>query len=123
MFVHWKSFTEKTRKAGASTLITLLLDNADLELKEKETILIKLSNPVQQQQLQDIQAELLKHLKEGLQNNFIQLQSTVIKVEQKTEIPVASMKFNNPLEKMQFLLKKYPKLKKLQSNLGLDLDD
>ena len=92
----------------------LLILGKGFEL-QKDTILVKLDNQMQQSQLGEFKFELLEFLRKSLANSHIQLQAEVVVQDRKR------MVYTNR-EKFEYLAEKHPVLHELKNELGLDMD-
>jgi DNA polymerase-3 subunit gamma/tau len=94
-----------------------MLRSREPEKKDEEVILIRLENPLQDQQIKKIYGTVLIHLKNYLQNDYITL---------KTEIVDDQSKDNNKLytdeDKYQYMEKKNQDLRQLKQDFDLDFD-
>jgi len=86
----------------------------EFELKGNE-ITLYLTNPIQVDILNDFRSELMDHLREKLNNDFIKLNTQVMEQDDKKMI------YTNK-EKFKHLADKNKQLKLLQERLGLDPD-
>jgi DNA polymerase-3 subunit gamma/tau len=105
----WQTFAS-TRNSPTEQLIL----NRGFEL-QKDTILLKLENQIQMNQLGEFRYELLEFLRKKLKNSQIQLQGEIVIQEKKR------MVYTNR-EKFDYLAEKHPVLNDLRNQLGLDVD-
>ena len=110
---HWKDFADKRREEGKDAEYVLL--NQDIVLTKENVIEIKLTNAVEQPILEGVRTDLLQYLRTQLKNQFLSLEAKLIQMESNEMIYTDRERFN-------YLVGKYPHLKKLQERLGLDPD-
>jgi hypothetical protein len=84
-------------------------------LREGNTLVIHLNNPVEEPLLQSMKTDLVSYLRESLSNNSLQLKSLMV------EIAANKMIYTNK-EKFEALAAKNPLLKELRDKFGLDPD-
>lgn len=106
----WNEFAEQKKKQVAE--YHLLKQPYSFQ---NNVITLSLTNPVEEPLLQSIKLDLLTHLRNNLENNLIQLNSTLTQHETKR------MAYTNK-EKFEALVDKNPLLKTLQEKFGLDPD-
>ena len=106
----WDTFRESRKDQVA---IHMLLQR-ELEI-EDTTIRIRLSNPVEEQLLDEIRTDLLTHLRENLRNPGISLLATM-------EMTEATKTAYTGREKLDKLAARYPLILDLKERLGLDPD-
>jgi hypothetical protein len=80
---------------------------------QNNLITLTLTNPVEEQMLQSIKADLLTFLRDKLSNGLIQLESELLQQETR------KIAYTNK-EKFEALVEKNPLLKTLQEKFGLD---
>ena len=106
----WNDFAQQRKNQFAE----FQLLNREIDV-QSTTIIISLTNPVEEQILQTIQSDLLTHLRNRLSNSSIKLESVLMKADSKR------MAYTNK-EKFDLLAEKNPMLKELKDRLGLDTD-
>ena len=109
----WLDFAEKLKIDGRDREFNTL--NQEVEFNEDLSINLSLPNSFQSLTIEGLQQELLTHLRTKLNNNKIQLNTIIEKIENKKMIYTNSEKFD-------FLAKKYPNLNELKARLDLDTD-
>ncbi len=108
----WQDYLAKQKEAGKDKVVTLLKEPYELQ---DNKVVLKLANEVLHITFDEIKAELQQYLRQKLKNGTIVLEATVAEIEDEQMI------YTNR-EKFDYLKKKYPALKKLQDELGLDPD-
>lgn len=108
----WDDFIVEKKQVLKPSEIVIL--NQDYSLEE-DKIILKLSNPVQIEQLNGFRVELLSFLRKRIQNYSLDINPVITVEEEKRMIYTSSDKFN-------YLVKKNPALMDLKIKLGLDLD-
>jgi len=106
----WEGFRELQKDRVA---IHMLLQK-DLAIEGTE-IRIQITNPVEEQLLDEIRTDLLTTLREKLGNPYISLIATLIAAEQVKTAYTSKEKFDQMAEK-------YPIILELKDRLGLDSD-
>ena len=109
----WDEFALKIKSEGRDADFNAL--KGELELVESEHIQLTIANKFQQVAIENLKQDLLDHLRTNLRNNLIKLDVEIKKIEEK-ELRYTSR------EKFEYLAKKYPKLRDLQSRFDLDPD-
>lgn len=109
----WLDFANELKKAGRDREYNTL--NQEVGFNEDLSINLTLPNSFQTKTIEDLQLELLTHLRRTLNNSKIRLKTEVEKIENKKLIYTNS-------EKFEFLSEKYPNLKDLKARLDLDTD-
>jgi DNA polymerase III subunit gamma/tau len=84
-------------------------------LREGNTLVIHLNNPVEEPLLQSMKTDLISYLRESLGNNSLQLKSLMV------EIAANKMIYTNK-EKFEAMAQKNPFLLELRDKFGLDPD-
>jgi DNA polymerase-3 subunit gamma/tau len=84
-------------------------------LREGNTLVIHLNNPVEEPLLQSMKTDLVSYLRESLGNNSLQLKSLMVEV-------AANKMFYTNKEKFDAMAAKNPLLKDLIDKFGLDPD-
>jgi DNA polymerase-3 subunit gamma/tau len=87
----------------------------DFELLDDHTITIHISNSIEQDILIRFKTDLLKHLRDNLENDQIKIDTSLKKTEKSEKIYTNTDKFNH-------LAKKNPNLIKLKNKFGLDTE-
>jgi DNA polymerase III subunit gamma/tau len=108
----WEDYITERRKANKPYEIVIL--NQEYQYSNN-LITLKLSNPVQIEQLNDFKTDLLFFLRKRLQNFLLDINAIISVQEEKKMIYTSSEKFN-------YLAKKNPALIDLKQKLGLDVD-
>ena len=109
----WDAFTSLLKKEGKDNEYNLMTQ--DYELLDDHTITIQISNTIEQDILVRFKTELLKHLRDNLDNDQIKIDTSLKKVEKSEKIYTNTDKFNH-------LAKKNPNLIKLKNKFGLDTE-
>ena len=109
----WNEFA-KSLQPGRQRIANTLL-NHQPKLIESEKIQITLNNSAQVEKIKEIRSELLAFLKKNLQNDAIELETTIQKGESKKK------KIYSAEEKYKMLAKKNPNLSKLKDDFNLDI--
>ena len=109
---HWKVYAHQLKAAGKLSEYSIF--NQEIEVKDA-TILVTLTNPVQQDLLEDTKTSLLTFLRKQLQNKNIDIKTSLVKKEH-SKVPYTAK------EKFDYLAKKYPLLLVLQQRLALEVD-
>jgi DNA polymerase III subunit gamma/tau len=108
----WSDYIAERRKANKPYEIVIL--NQDYSF-ENNIVKLRLSNPVQLEQLNGFKTELLSYLRKKLQNYDLDIDSEIMLEEETKIVYTSSDKFN-------YLAKKNPALLELKHKLGLDID-
>lgn len=108
----WDDFVVEKKQVLKPSEVVIL--NQEYAL-EDDKIILKLSNPVQIEQLNGFRVELLSFLRKRIQNYSLDINPVITVEEEKRMIYTSSDKFN-------YLVKKNPALMDLKIKLGLDLD-
>jgi len=109
----WDTFGLLLKKEGKDNEYNLMTQ--DFELLDDHTITIHISNSIEQDILVRFKTELLKHLRDNLDNDQIKIDTSLKKVEKSEKIYTNTDKFNH-------LAKKNPNLIKLKNKFGLDTE-
>lgn len=109
----WYAFAAKLKKDDRDREYNTL--NQEITFNEDLSINLTLPNSFQVKTIEDLQQELLTHLRTKLNNSKICLKTEVEKIENKKLIYTNS-------EKFEHLAEKYPNLKDLKMRLDLDTD-
>lgn len=109
----WNNFALDLKKAGRDREYNTL--NQEVVFNEDLSIDLTLPNSFQTKTIEDLQQELLTHLRTILNNSKISLVTKVEKIENKKLIYTNS-------EKFEYLAEKYPNLKDLKTRLDLETD-
>lgn len=109
----WYSFAEMLKTEGREREYNTM--NQQVDFNEDLSIQLTIPNSFQSLTIEALQQELLTYLRTKLNNNSIQLNTVIEKIEDKKLIYTNS-------EKFEYLAKKYPKLKDLKAHLDLDTD-
>jgi DNA polymerase-3 subunit gamma/tau len=109
----WNAFVEMLKKEGRDREYNTL--NQQVDFHEDLSIKLLLPNSFQSLTIEGLQQELLTHLRTKLNNNKIQLNTEIEKIENKKLIYTNSEKFD-------YLAEKYPNLLDLKKRLDLDTD-
>lgn len=84
-------------------------------LREGNTLVIHLNNPVEEPLLQSMKTDLVSYLRESLSNNSLQLRSLMF------EVAANKMIYTNK-EKFEAMAQKNPLLLEMRDKFGLDPD-
>ena len=106
----WNAYIAKMEAAGKSQETILLKE--DYTLKGSE-IVLSITNAALEPTFEKVRADLLKNIRNEVQNDSITLRSQVV------ELDKSKMLYTDQ-EKFEHLKKKFPALKDLQEKLGLD---
>lgn len=110
----WKTFAERKKKAGKDSEFTILNQEINLQA-DGITIPLTITNPLQEDLINNFRRELLQYLRAELGNSQLRLDVQMIK-------ETAKKRLYTPREKFNYLLEKYPDLQNLKDRLGLDPD-
>lgn len=110
---YWQDFAHKMKLKGNNQEYILL--NEDISLSEDLNIEIKLTNPFQEETLNNLKTELIIFLREKLNNDKITISSRMAAEETKKRLYTTREKFDH-------LVEKHPLLLELKEKLGLDPD-
>ncbi len=108
----WKEYVEKNKSAFGAGLARLMERYPKVE---GNAILLELSNPIEENHMNSIKAELNYHLKKSLRNKQAEL-TIIHKKETEEKKPYTS------LEKFNALAKDNPALNDLRDQLGLEIE-
>ncbi len=108
----WKDFFEQNKAEFTPALQRILERKPELQGSD---VVFKLGNPIEENHLNKVKAELNFFLKKSLRNKKVELK--LEQVEEKEE-----KKPYTSLEKFNFLAEKNPALSKLKDDLGLELE-
>ena len=109
----WKELTEE-RKPISMMHYSLL--NRPVQANEQHMILLRVDNPVQEDQFNDLRSEFLGELRR--RTGYSRLNVTVELVERVE----TSRKLYTSTDKMDYLMERYPMLVEMKQRLGLDVD-
>ncbi len=109
----WESFGSQLKKEGKDNEYNLMTQA--FELIDDHTITIHISNSIEQDILIRFKTDLLKHLRDNLENDQIKIDTSLKKIEKSEKIYTNTDKFNH-------LAKKNPNLIKLKNKFGLDTE-
>ncbi len=109
----WDTYGLQLKNEGKDNEYNLMTQ--DYELLDDHTITIHISNSIEQDILVRFKTELLKHLRDNLDNDQIKIDTSLKKVEKSEKIYTNTDKFNH-------LAKKNPNLIKLKNKFGLDTE-
>ncbi len=110
----WASYARKRKEAGKLYEYTLLNQPVEL-LEDGITIELTINNPLDQDVLTDVRADLMSYLRTALQNQQLSLTTALRKEERKRKLYTAEEKFKH-------LAEKNPLLHELKDRLGLDTE-
>ena len=108
----WKEFASFRRKNGKAQEQHIFVQPYDLE-EDGSTISLELSNPLQEDILEEIKSDLVQFLRNKLENDSIMVETRLRKENGK------KMLYTNR-EKLDHIADKNPVVKDLQKKLGLD---
>ena len=114
VFVIWNEYIEFVKSQGQQRIYSTLA-NKTFKLKENFTIELHLENEIQESYYTEGKAEILKYLRQKLNNYSLQFEITIIKNAKKLE-PYS------PQEKFQYMAEKNPNLLILKQKLDLDIE-
>ena len=109
----WFTFAQRKNQEGKVSEYMIL--NRNFELQNGTEIHLKVDNPVQVEQFNDVKAELLGELRKTLQNNKLSVVVEFVEV-------VGAKRLYTSIDKYNFLAEQYPVLTELKQRLGLDTD-
>jgi DNA polymerase-3 subunit gamma/tau len=109
----WESFGSQLKKEGKDNEYNLMTQ--DFELIDDHTITIHISNSIEQDILVRFKTDLLKHLRDNLENDKIKIDTSLKKIKKSEKIYTNTDKFNH-------MAKKNPNLIKLKNKFGLDTE-
>lgn len=109
----WEAFIKFLKDGGREREYSTL--NQHVDFREDLSIILTLPNSFQTKTIEDLQQELLTHLRTKLDNGNIKLITEIEKIENKKLIYTNSEKFDH-------LAQKYPMLVELRNRLELDTD-
>jgi DNA polymerase-3 subunit gamma/tau len=109
----WEKFTNQLKLEGKDNECNLMTQ--DYELKDPTSIIIHITNSIEQDILLRFKTELLKFLKDNLENDGITIDTELKQQEQSEKIYTNTDKFNH-------LAEKNPHLKMLKKKFGLDTE-
>jgi DNA polymerase-3 subunit gamma/tau len=109
----WFAFAQRKNQEGKVSEYMIL--NRNFELQNGIEIHLKVDNPVQVEQFNDVKAELLGELRRKVQNNKLNVIVEFVEV-------VGAKRLYTSIDKYNFLAEKYPALTELKQRLGLDTD-
>lgn len=109
----WQKYAEKVKQEGRN--VDYILMNQQIRLLPDMTIDLPIANSLQADTLEKFKPELMGFLRQQLQNNSLQIKTTLIEDNKKRMV-------YTPKEKFNYLADKHPLLRELQQKLGLDTD-
>ncbi len=109
----WNAYLQNIKQQGKETEYAAL--HREISIVNDYEIHLKVPNSFQLLTIENIQVELLTHLRKKLKNKNITLKVDVEKMEDKKMIYTNS-------EKFEYLAAKYPALRTLKSRLDLETD-
>ncbi|MBK0404116.1 hypothetical protein I5M27_14065 [Adhaeribacter sp. BT258] len=109
----WFAFAQRKNQEGRVSEYMIL--NRNFELQNGTEIHLKVDNPVQVEQFNDVKAELLGELRRKVQNNKLNVLVEFVEV-------VGAKRLYTSIDKYNFLSEQYPILTELKQRLGLDTD-
>ena len=109
----WFTFAQRKNKEGK--VLEYMILNRNFELQNGTEIHLKVDNPVQVEQFNDVKAELLGELWKKLQNNRLSVVVEFLEV-------VGAKRLYTSIDKYNYLAEQYPALAELKQRLGLDTD-
>lgn len=109
----WFAFAQRKNQEGKVSEYMIL--NRNFELQNGTEIHLKVDNPVQVEQFNDVKAELLGELRRKVQNNKLNVMVEFVEVQDAKRLYTSIDKYN-------FLAEQYPLLTELKQRLGLDTD-
>ena len=109
----WEDFADQLKRDGKDNEFNLMMQ--DFDLRDNHNITIHITNSIEQDILQRFKTDLLKYLKDQLENDQIKIDTLLNKEEKIEKIYTNTDKFN-------YLAKKNPNLIKLKNAFGLDTE-
>ncbi|RSK47398.1 DNA polymerase III subunit gamma/tau [Hymenobacter rigui] len=109
----WKELTEE-RKAISPSQYSLL--NRPIQANEQHLITLRVDNPVQEDQFNEMRAELLGELRRRTGYPRLSVQVEIV------ERVDTGRKLYTSSDRMEYLMEKYPVLGEMKQRLGLDVD-
>ncbi|WP_139924517.1 DNA polymerase III subunit gamma/tau [Hymenobacter sp. DG01] len=109
----WKELTEE-RKATSMMHYSLL--NRPVQANEQHLIVLRVDNPVQEDQFNEFRAEFLGELRRRTGYPRLNVQAEVV------ERVETGRKLYTSNDKLEYLMEKYPMLTAMKQKLGLDAD-
>lgn len=109
----WADYSTNLKNEERTAEYTIL--NQPFEIKEKDTILLRLANSIQVDLLERFKMDFVQYLRQSLKNSRIKLQIELTQEEQKQRLYTSQDKFN-------YMAEKNPKLAELKRRLNLDYD-
>ncbi|WP_417602523.1 DNA polymerase III subunit gamma/tau [Owenweeksia hongkongensis] len=110
----WNEYIEHVKGQGHQRIYSTLA-NKTIKLKENFTIELHLENEIQDSYFTEGKADILKYVRQKLNNFSVQFEISIIKSAKKLE-PYS------PQEKFQYLAEKNPNLLILKQKLDLDIE-
>jgi len=110
----WEEFREQSKKQEKDREVNVLGQPYELD-ESNWNISVTLSNPVQQDILEQVKPDLIGFLRSTLKNNKLTLEWKMGKIDQTKKLYTSREKFDH-------LAKHYPLLEDLKEKLGLDPD-
>jgi len=111
--VEWENFTNQLKREGKDNEYNLMTQ--EYELRDNGNIIIHITNSIEQDILLRFKTDLLKYLKDQLENDLISIDTILKQQEQSEKIYTNTDKFNH-------LAKKNPNLEILKKKFGLDTE-
>ncbi len=111
----WKNYATKTKLAGKHNLFSILSDK-EPTLQPNHQIELVVDNKVQEEVFTEDKSNLLRQLKDDLQNDSIQIIITVKQLEEK------EMKAYTPEDKFKKMAEQNPVILDLKNQFDLELD-
>ncbi len=115
LLVVWKEFAATMDDKGNTNLSKALLRRKP-ELKDEVIVYFELDNQPLFNELKELRNDLLLHLKEKLNNSYIQLETTIAEALEVTDTAYTAR------EKFLKMTEKNPSLDQLRQQFGLELD-
>jgi len=112
--VAWKKFAEIRKKVGKAQEQNLYVQPFELS-EDGSTVVLELTNPLQNDILNEVKSDLVQYLRSQLQNDTIIIKSDLKKENGKKMLYTSK-------EKLEYLAQKNPAVQDLQQLLGLDPD-
>ena len=113
----YEAFKELAEQYREKPRLYNMLRSREPEKQDDEVILVRLENPLQDQQIKKIYGTVLIHLKNYLQNDYITLNTEIVEEQSK-----GNNKLYTDEDKYQYMEKKNQNLRQLRQNFDLDFD-
>ena len=113
----WLKFSQKPDIRDNPFISTIVANEYDLD---GTTIQLHLSNTLQEDQMHRVIPQLLKHLRNDLKNDLIELKAAT-RTEQSGDSTSSKNKLYTDADKLKHLTDEYPLFAELKELLGLDL--